>query len=80
MDLTFWGGNGAAELIIGIVLFVSSFFIIKLKEKLAKELKEFIGAYITKDILAEKMDIIKYLPTDMINRKCGADSCGGHKK
>jgi len=76
LDMFIWAvfdivicGGGVMESIIGIVLGVSCFLIVKPKEKLEKEFKEFTGAYITKDILAEKMEIIKYLPTDMINRK-----------
>lgn len=60
---------GLIEIIIAIALLVCSYLLSKIRVKLEKTLKNFIGEYITKDVLAEKLDIEKYEPTGMSDRQ-----------
>lgn len=60
---------GLIEIIIAIALLVCSYLLSKIRVKLEKTLKNFIGEYITKDVLAEKLDIEKYEPTGMADRQ-----------
>lgn len=60
---------GIMEIIIGIVIIICLVLISKIRENIDKKLKIFIGEYITKDVLAEKLDIEKYDPTGMADRQ-----------
>lgn len=66
-----WGRNGAASgidiIALGILCIVLFILIGKSVNKQQKKLKDALGEYIIRDVLAEKVQVEKYAPNEYIN-------------
>lgn len=66
-----WGRNGVTSgigiITLGILCIVLFILIGKSVNKLQKKLKDALGEYIIRDVLAEKVQITKYAPNEYIN-------------